>query len=102
MAVLEARALEWPEFHVHEGLIRIYPYGRTAAHAFGHMGEVREEQLEEPAFRGYQSGDVVGQSGVEARYESYLRGHDGYRLRRVEVHPVYVQHDLSVVPAAGV
>jgi len=58
---------------------RYYPHGETAAHLLGSIGQIQPEQLSREAFAGYRAGDVVGQSGLEARYESYLHGHAGGR-----------------------
>jgi len=79
VASLEARALEWPEFRIREGLVRSYPHGATAAHGFGHMGEIHDRQLERDEFSDYRAGDVIGQSGLERRYESSMRGKRGSR-----------------------
>jgi len=58
---------------------RYYPQGQLVAHLLGSIGEVRQDQLEKASFAGYRAGDVVGQSGLESRYESHLHGHAGGR-----------------------
>jgi len=62
---------------------RAYPYGDSAAHLFGYLGEVTERQLRDLGDEGYRAGDLVGKSGIEALLEPYLRGREG--LRRLEV-----------------
>lgn len=84
VAYLEARSLEWPEFRVRQGLVRSYPHGTVAGHVLGHMGEIGEEQLRSPAFASYTAGSVIGRTGVEGRYESYLHGRDGSRWIQVD------------------
>ena len=49
----------------------------------GNLGEVTAEELKMPRFKGYSAGDVVGQSGLEWTYDSWLRGRDG--VAKVEV-----------------
>ncbi len=41
--------------------VRDYPHGTLAAHLFGTVGEVSEEQLKEPRHSGLEPGDIVGQ-----------------------------------------
>ena len=42
-----------------------YPHADVGAHLFGTVGEVTEEQLKEPRYRGVEPGDRVGQAGIE-------------------------------------
>lgn len=65
-----------------EGRRRTYRYGRTAAHLLGFVNEIGRGQLEREQARGnplhYERGDLLGREGVEHRYESDLRGRDGW------------------------
>ncbi len=79
VAALEARRLELPEIRVEVVPLRYYPLGSAAAHALGRVGEITERQLEAPDFEGLQPGALVGQAGVEARYNRTLMGFDGFR-----------------------
>jgi penicillin-binding protein 2 len=56
---------------------RDYVHGELAAHSVGYIREISGEQLKNNLYAGYRMGDVVGQSGVEARYERYLQGERG-------------------------
>jgi hypothetical protein len=47
-----------------------------ASQLLGHVGEVTEAQLRT---RRYGSGDTVGQAGIEASYDRFLRGRAGPR-----------------------
>lgn len=59
---------------------RIYPapFGVNAAHILGYLGPVTETQLEDQgestAYDRLRRTDVVGRSGLEAQYDSTLRG----------------------------
>jgi penicillin-binding protein 2 len=67
--------------------VRTYPYGTLAAHVLGYLGQIQEDQLKDPAFAGYEPGDIVGQSGVELQYEHSLVGTKGivkYRVNRFD------------------
>ena len=57
--------------------LRYYPYRTLGAHIYGQLSEIGPKQLEDPRFHGYRRGDVIGQSGVERRYDAFLRGIDG-------------------------
>jgi len=58
---------------------RHYVEGDLAAHVMGYIGEIQGRQLEQRAFADYRPGAVIGQAGVESRYESVLRGRQGGR-----------------------
>ncbi len=58
---------------------RHYPSGAMAAHLLGSIGEVRADQLAREVFADYRPGEVIGQSGLESRFQSHLRGRAGGR-----------------------
>ena len=69
---------------------RNYPNGSLAAHVIGRAGSISSHELETRKDRGYSQNDVIGKSGIEKQYESYLRGKDG--LNRVMVDKFQIQH----------
>jgi len=75
-AVEESRA-ELPGIEVQIEPMRRYPNGSLAGHLLGYAGEINDLELDSLAARGYQSGDLLGRSGVEKSYEEILRGRDG-------------------------
>ncbi len=81
VAALEARRLELPEVSVEVVPLRSYPLASAAAHALGRVGEITERQLELAEFRGkgLAPGSLVGQAGIESRYNRDLMGRDGFR-----------------------
>jgi penicillin-binding protein 2 len=77
---------ELPGVDVAKVPVRTYPDRSLAAHVLGYLGQVSQEQLRDPTFAGYQPGDLVGKTGVEAEYEHFLRGTEGvikYRVNAV-------------------
>jgi penicillin-binding protein 2 len=54
-----------------------YPNGSTAAQILGYVGPISSSELAAHQGQGYQEGDDIGQSGVEASAEQYLRGQPG-------------------------
>jgi penicillin-binding protein 2 len=83
---------------------RHYVEGALAAHLMGTIGEIGGDQLEQRAREGYRPGDVIGQSGLEARLESHLRGRAGGRNVVVDVagREVEVLDEVAAVPGGRV
>ena len=81
IAWVDAHQLEFPALRVEQTPQRRYPPNGMLAHALGYVGEISPEQLKQPEYRdkGYKPGDIIGQEGIEAVYDEYLRGRDGYR-----------------------
>jgi penicillin-binding protein 2 len=81
IAWVDAHQLEFPTLRVEQTPQRRYPENGQLAHALGYVGEISPEQLKQPQYRdkGYKPGDIIGQEGLEAVYDEYLRGRDGYR-----------------------
>ncbi len=57
--------------------VRDYPKGSLAAQLMGTIGPITRGELNEPQFKGVPINAVIGQSGIEARYDHYLRGLPG-------------------------
>jgi penicillin-binding protein 2 len=85
VAAVTARRLdtELPDVVVEPVPTRRYPE-TLAAHLFGYVGEVSDAQL--AGGEGLNSGDIVGQSGIEKVYNAVLMGEDG--AKRVVVNSV--------------
>jgi penicillin-binding protein 2 len=81
IAWVDAHQLELPALRVEQTPQRRYPENGMLAHALGYVGEISPEQLKQPEYRdkGYRPGDIIGQEGLEAVYDEYLRGRDGFR-----------------------
>lgn len=74
---VEERRSELPGVKVEVTAIRRYPMGSLATHSIGYVAEISDAELTDMASLGYRSGNVVGRTGVEDRYELMLRGRDG-------------------------
>src|SRR3954469_9789709 len=74
---VRARSLELPGIVAQEVPSRKYPGSEMAAHLFGYVGEIREDQLARAEYDGIDPGSVVGQSGIEFAYNKFLMGADG-------------------------
>jgi penicillin-binding protein 2 len=58
---------------------RLYPFNVRAPHLLGYCKEITDAQLARSS-TAYQQGDLVGSSGLEASYETFLRGEKGYEF----------------------
>ncbi|MBN2305464.1 MAG: hypothetical protein JXQ72_13345 [Anaerolineae bacterium] len=55
-------------------------YGELAPHLIGYIGQIQPEQVAEYSAKGYPSGALIGQAGIEQAYEEYLAGKPGGKL----------------------
>jgi len=62
---------------------RRYPWGPALAHVVGYVGEISDAELALEEFAGYETGRIIGQTGVERVYDRQLAGTPG--VRYVEV-----------------
>jgi len=81
---LTERADDFPAVSVRTIPLRYYPHRELAAHVLGYTGEISQAQLGSLAKRGYRPGDTIGQTGIEAEYDRYLRGVPGLAIKRVD------------------
>ncbi|SFS73327.1 penicillin-binding transpeptidase domain-containing protein [Marininema halotolerans] len=59
---------------------RRYPQGSLTAHVTGYIRPITKSELEKKKKHGYESGDVIGHSGLEEYLDDVLRGKHGYRI----------------------
>lgn len=81
--------------------IRTYPFSEELAHVLGYVGEINPEQLKNSEFKGYGSGDLIGQSGIESVYEKSLRGVDGGEIIEVDATGKKLRTIRKISPIAG-
>ncbi len=104
--VLAERADEFPGVGTVVRSVRTYPYGDLAAHILGYVSLLSEEQYESVADdpKTYRRNDEIGQTGIEASFESVLRGTPGFT--RLEVDnvgdPVAVLEQIDPIAGADV
>ncbi len=96
---LEERRAELPGVVIGKEIVRFYPEGALASHVLGYVGEISASELERLREEKYKLGDLIGKFGLEARYEKYLRGQDGFQQVEVDVRGRPIPHkDLITVP----
>ena len=64
-------------------ILRFYPHGTLAAHALGYTQPITEAEFKTLKPKGYKIRDRIGRIGVEAAYESHLRGQWGGQMLEV-------------------
>jgi penicillin-binding protein 2 len=76
---------EFPGFYIQPRNTRAYTT-KAMANALGYVSEISKGRLEKDKDHFYRQGDYIGQSGIEAYYEEYLRGRNGvkFKLRDVD------------------
>jgi len=104
--VLEENSNDLPGILVKEATIRDYIHGDLAAHVLGYVGEITLEELKRLTDAGYdyRGGDIVGRTGLEKEYETYLKGINGIeqfevnssgeRVRSLGIKPPIAGNDL--------
>lgn len=78
---------QWSWYRVENGTTRAYldtPL-HSLSHVLGTIGRMNEEEWEVYATRGYRSSEWIGKTGLEAKYESSLRGFSGIAKQEVDV-----------------
>jgi penicillin-binding protein 2 len=81
--------------------LRLYPAGETLCHVIGTMGEVSAEELPRAAKLGYRTGDLLGKSGIEKEYETYLKGEEGWEEIEIDAKGRHLGHRSRKAPRAG-
>lgn len=64
--------------------IRYYPYGEVTSHLTGYLQQVNADDLKKHKDEGYSETSLIGRSGIEAAYESDLKGQDGKKILIVD------------------
>ena len=101
IAWVDAHQLELPALRVEQTPQRRYPANGMLAHVLGYVGEISPEQLKQTDLKERKPGDTIGQEGLEAVYDEYLRGRDGYRKVIVDSRG-HIQNEVErIEPQSG-
>lgn len=65
--------------------VRNYVNKELAAHIFGYVGEISEEELAKKKAAGYKTGNLIGKFGLEKVWDKEVRGVDGGAQVEVDV-----------------
>jgi penicillin-binding protein 2 len=92
----------YPGVEVQSVPIRSYPSleGENAAHVLGYVGSVTDEDLKNPEINYYRN-EVVGKTGLEIKYNQYLRGTPGVRTFLVNRKEIVTKQNKNITAVAG-
>ena len=100
VTIIEEQKDDYPGVVIEVLPIRDYIYGEYAAHVFGYVSEINEEELERRKDEGYKSGYIIGKFGLERIYDKEVRGINGGDQVEVDVsgRPVQILGRQSPIP----
>ncbi|MBF0609847.1 MAG: penicillin-binding protein 2 [Magnetococcales bacterium] len=102
LSSLESRIHTFPGTTIQVQSLRHYPYDSLSAHVMGYLGDASDGDRE--VFKNeiiFRSGDLVGKSGLERRYETRLRGKEGIQEMEVNALGRIVRELRRTPPQSG-
>ena len=76
-------------------------HGNFAPHIIGTVGEIYKEDYEKYADEGYAMDAIVGRSGIEKAFESYLRSYDGTIVQEIDENGCIINAYYETKPISG-
>lgn len=87
-----------PGVEISTSLERFYPVKELMVHFMGHMGFLTAEELNQPGYRNYYPGTLVGKNGLERTYEPFLKGTDGKEMVEIKPGDTPVRRNSPALP----
>ncbi|MSR01970.1 MAG: penicillin-binding protein 2 [Gemmatimonadetes bacterium] len=84
VAILEEHRYQLPGLVIRTEPRRLYGAGQAVAHLVGYAGEVSDDELTRGRFPGARPGTIVGKDGLEAKFDSVVRGLEGESFIEVD------------------
>lgn len=103
VAMISERSHELSGINVEMEPLRYYPEYETASHVLGYLGKIAQdyEVQEYVVQRGYSTDDIIGKTGVEEKFEDYLRGEKGKKTVEVNNMGKTIKSVSSQPPVPG-
>lgn len=101
VAAIEERRSELPGVVVEILPVRSYVHNQMGVHVFGYVSEITENELATMGSQGYRAADLIGQSGLERKYDRFIKGIDGGSQIEVDVAGRMVQVLAKKEPIPG-
>jgi penicillin-binding protein 2 len=98
---ISERQASFPGVSVQQIYQRTYPMNDVASQVLGLVSRITGPETKDPYYRGVNQNDSVGQSGLEASYDRYLRGVDGAQKVKVDAFGNFVGVQSQTAPTAG-
>nr|WP_312578903.1 penicillin-binding transpeptidase domain-containing protein [Sedimentibacter sp.] len=103
VAMIAERSHELKGINVEVEPLRSYPEKESAAHMLGYLGKISQENeiKEYINDNGYSPDDIIGKTGVEEKFEHYLRGEKGKKTVEVNNVGETIKSVSSQTPVPG-
>ena len=101
VAAIEERRSDLPGVVVEILPVRNYIHNQMGVHVFGYVSEISETELVSMGDQGYRASDLIGQSGLERKYDRFIKGTDGGSQIEVDVAGRMVQVLAKKEPIPG-
>ncbi len=101
VAAIVENSKDLPGVEIRQQTYRKYNDSVYFAHILGYTGLINAEELEKNKELNYNSSDVIGKSGIEKEFESYLAGTKGLENISVNNYGKYLETVDHVDPIAG-
>ena len=85
VARIERMRKHHPGLKIEIRIKRTYLMGDNGAQLFGYVGEITPQQMQKKNAKSIYQGDTIGRSGIEADFDTYLRGKNGMSFVQVDV-----------------
>ncbi len=99
--VTAEKELALPGIGFSTSFVRVYEYPGYASHILGQTGPIYAEEWPYYKELGYHMDVLVGKSGCEAAFESYLHGQDGIKVIVEDAEGNVVDEYMKTEPVAG-
>ncbi len=103
VAMISERSHELTGINVEIEPLRYYPKHEVASHALGYLGKIAQEYeiREYVNEKGYSPDDIIGKTGIEEKFEDYLRGVKGKKTVEVNNMGRTIKSVSSQAPEPG-
>lgn len=101
LVAVEERRLDLPGVNLRIRPIRAYPSGGIAANLLGYVSEINQTQLQREEYQDFRPGEYLGQSGVERRFDAFIRGVDGGEQIEVDARGRALRLVSRIEPRSG-
>ena len=91
----------YPGAELQARLQRSYPEGMLTAHVVGYVGRINVDDLKKIDRQAYRELGYIGRTGIEAHYESLLRGTPGFERVETNAHGKEVRILERISPVTG-
>lgn len=101
VALLKPRLIDHTNLDISVEPIRFYPFGDKLVHVMGYTSEISEMEIGSGYFSDTTSGDLIGKTGIEKKFDKYLKGEKGEITDVVDNLGRKVENLLTREPVSG-